>query len=83
MWDHIKALIGTLLLLETLGVMFFASIWAFLKVLHANQFIVLSGEVLAALGILIVSVPLYRLVLQNEREAYLSVKTDLPHDQAA
>lgn len=67
MADYAKAALGTLFLALTLGAMALVMIWGFLSMFHANTVIILSGESLGALGVAIVSVPLFRLILRNER----------------
>lgn len=63
----LHATIGTLFLGLTLGAMCLVMIWGILSMIHANNIIILSGESLAAIGLLIMSVPVFRLILKNER----------------
>ena len=65
--NHVKAAIGTLFLAMTLGAMGEVMIWGVLSMFHANTLVILSGETLGAIALLIVSVPVFQLILRNER----------------
>lgn len=71
--DYVKAAIGTFFLAQTLGVMCLVMIWGILSALHANGIIILTGESLGLLALAIICVPLYKLILKNER-----FQTDVP-----
>lgn len=64
---YVKAAIGTLFLAMTLGAMGEVMIWGVLSMFHASTLVILSGEILAAIALLVVAVPVYRLILRNER----------------
>ncbi len=67
MSDYVKAAIGTLFLAMTLGAMGEVMIWGGLSMLHANSMVILSGEALGAIALLVVAVPVFQLILRNER----------------
>lgn len=63
-----KALLATLLLDLTLGLMFLGVVWAILSLMHAGMGVIISGEILAGLLVLVASWLLFRLILTNERQ---------------
>ncbi len=65
--NYVKAAIGTLFLAMTLGAMGEVMIWGVLSMFHANTVVILSGETLGAIALLIVAVPVFQLILRNER----------------
>lgn len=65
--DYTKAAIGTLFLAMTLGAMGEVMIWGLLSMFHANPLMIVSGETLGAIALLVVAVPVFRLILRNER----------------
>lgn len=65
--NYVKAAIGTLFLALTLGAMGEIMIWGVLSMFHANTLVILSGETLGAIALLVVAVPVFRLILRNER----------------
>ncbi len=67
MIDYAKAALGTLFLGITLGAMCLIVIWGLLSMFHASNIVILSGETIGAIGLLVVAVPLFRLILRNER----------------
>lgn len=68
MSDYFKAFISTFFIFETLGLVFLGLVWSVLGLLHASNIIVITGEAIAALVLLTLSVPVYRIVLRSERE---------------
>ncbi|GAB5457341.1 MAG: hypothetical protein Hens3KO_03710 [Henriciella sp.] len=71
MIDYAKAALGTLFLGITLGAMCLVVIWGLLSMFHASNIVILSGETIGAIGLLVVAVPLFRLILRNERSGCL------------
>lgn len=67
MVDYAKAGLGTLFLGITLGAMALVMIWGLLSMIHANNTIILSGEVMGLIGLSVLSVPVFKLILKNER----------------
>lgn len=65
--NYVKAAIGTLFLALTLGAMGEVMIWGLLSMFHANTLVILSGETLGAIILLVMSVPVFQLILRNER----------------
>ncbi len=67
MANYAKAGIGTLFLGITVGAMALVMIWGLLSMIHANNIIILSGEAMGLIGLLVLSVPVFKLILKNER----------------
>ena len=80
MTDYVKAGIGTLFLALTLGAMGEVMIWGILSMLHASLLIILSGETLGLIILLVLSVPVYQLILRNERTYGLTAAAEEPEN---
>jgi len=76
--DYVKAAIGTFFLAQTLGVMCLVVIWGLLSALHANELIILTGESVGVLALAIICIPLYQLILKNERSQADELRIDEP-----
>lgn len=65
--NYAKAAIGTLFLALTLGAMGEVMIWGLLSMFHANSVVIISGETLGSVALLVISIPVFQLILRNER----------------
>jgi len=73
---YAKALLGTIFLDLTLGLMFLGLVWGLLSLMHPAPIVIVSGEVIAGLAIIAVNVPLFRLILSNERDMASQLKAE-------
>lgn len=65
----VKALLSTALINVTLGLLLLVFVWGMLSLLHAAQSVIMTGEVIAAIVVVALGLPLFRQALKNERMA--------------
>ncbi len=73
-----RALIATVLLTEITAIFLMTGIWAFLSELHAGLSVIIGAEVIAALGVLVLAVILFRRALAVENALALEVAEPAP-----
>ena len=77
MWNlRLKAAIGTSFLAMTIGSMGLLLIWGVLSVFHASKWVIISGETLGIIAISALCVPVFAMILKNERERQYTASSD-------
>ncbi|MFN7055099.1 hypothetical protein [Hyphomonas sp.] len=71
-----RALIATVLLVEIAAIFLGTSIWAFLSELHASLPVIIGAEVVAAVGVAVLAVIIFRRAMASEQRIEAGIPSE-------